>query len=161
MFIINFISFVLEGIFSVLIDKNSLFVPLFSVASLVLVYPYVPNKKKFVLYGTITGLLYDLVYTQTLFLNTIVFTILALIILLYFKYFSFSLIKLYVLNLMVPCIFRILIFIIQVLAGNVNFEFNVLIISIYTSLISNTIYLFIMSFILKRFFKRTKKMKYI
>ena len=67
------ISFAIESIVSNLIPLNSIFIPLFSIVSLVVVYPlFNGDKNKFLIYSFIFGLLYDIVYTNTIFVYTVI-----------------------------------------------------------------------------------------
>ena len=69
--LILLISFMLDSIVSNLVPLHSLFTPLFSLVSLIVVYPFFyGDKKKFLIYSGIYGFLYDIVYTNTIFVNT-------------------------------------------------------------------------------------------
>lgn len=166
MIIISFLSLVLEGIISMLIGANSLLIPLFSIISLVVIFPFMLNEKvKFLIYSVILGLIYDLVYTQTLFLNTIVFFLIALIIILFFKYLPINLVNSIVVTTILISLYRIIIYGIICLANLLDFNSRELFKSIYSSLIINYIYIFILYFCLKKYnqkskFHRQKKYKF-
>ncbi len=79
------VSFFLDGILSnflpYLNGDLSYFTPLLTIVSLFLVYPmYSKQKRKYYLTAMITGLIYDLFYTNLLFFNAILFLIMALVI---------------------------------------------------------------------------------
>ena len=120
--IILLISFFLEGIISNLIPSSSLFIPLFSVVALLVLYPnFNDNKIKYYIYSGVLGLLYDLVYTNTPFINTFSFLITAFIITLICKFITvnklnliliviFTLLFHETINYLLLCIFRYRIF---------------------------------------------------
>ena len=69
--IVMLISFVLDGVFSNILKAP--FLPLFSIVSLVVMENYKKSEKNYLINCSILGLLYDLVYTNTLFLNSLYF----------------------------------------------------------------------------------------
>ena len=79
--LISIISFFLDGILSHYILPNSLFLPLFTVVALVLIYPYFNNNNyRYFKYIALLGLLYDISYLDTLFLNFFIFIIIGFIV---------------------------------------------------------------------------------
>ena len=142
-------SFFLDGIITILVSEKSFLLPLFSIVSLVAIYPYMINRKKqFILYGLIIGMLYDIVYTQTLFLNTVVFIIISLTIILFYKYIPVNIVNSLLCTTLLIFIFRVLIFLILVLVGLKSFNWYAMFSSIYKSLIFNYFYLVIVYFLL-------------
>ena len=76
--ILILISLFLDGLLSVKISTSSYFLPLLTLTTLFLIYPKCKKKEiTFLLLVTITGFLYDLLYTNLLFLHAIVFFILT------------------------------------------------------------------------------------
>lgn len=76
--ILILISLFLDGLLSVKISTSSYFLPLLTLTTLFLIYPKCKKKEiTFLLLATITGFLYDLLYTNLLFLHAIVFFILT------------------------------------------------------------------------------------
>ena len=71
------ISFLLDGIISNIVPFNlvdpSYFKTIYSLISLVIIYNYFDNKKKYLSILVILGILFDIVYTNTFILNIIVF----------------------------------------------------------------------------------------
>ena len=78
-----FISFILDGICS------NYFVTIFTILTLIFIYD---NDNKYI-YTLIAGILYDVIYTDTLFLNTFVFFFLTFLIEKIFKYIRYNLIN--------------------------------------------------------------------
>lgn len=145
--IVMLISFLLEGIFSNILKSPLL--PLFSVVSIVVIERQFHNKeKKYLTYCFILGLLYDIVYTNTLFVNSLIFLSMGFITIVFFYFLSHrTFIDSLVTTIMI-FIYRSLSFITNLLFMPIPFE-N-LWQSIYNSLIINVIYCLILCLILKR-----------
>ncbi len=96
--IILIISFVLDGILTnylpFLPNCLSLFTPLLTLTAILVVYPlYRKKESKYYLTIIITGFLYDLFYTNLLFLNAILFFLCGLLISFLYKNIGYSFIK--------------------------------------------------------------------
>lgn len=152
------ISFILDGVLSLLMNQDSIYIPLLSIMALIVVYPYIKDKQRIVIMGGIVGLLYDVVYTQTLFLNTILFCFLALVVLLFYKYIPINIVNSYILAILLILLFRVLSYLALIFYYELSFNWKILFKSIYSSLITNLLYLTIMPFILGKIEgKRRKK----
>lgn len=82
--IIFSISIILDGILSnflpYLVNDLSLFTPLLTVVSIFIIYPFYRKKeKKYYITLIIIGIIYDLFYTNLLFFNMILFTIIGIV----------------------------------------------------------------------------------
>lgn len=134
-----FLSFILDG----LIINNSFFYPLFTLVSLVIIFPTF-NKKNYNYYITcfVIGLLYDIVYTNTFLLNGIIYLILGLLINLIYKKININTLTIIFEIIFLISIYRILTFIILNILGY-NFNIYSLLESIYSSIILNIIYTFL------------------
>ena len=77
--IVTVISFFLESIVSNFVSINSdLFLPLFTIVSLVIIYPYLKKERaNYYKIAAVLGLFYDIVYTDTLILNLFLFVMTA------------------------------------------------------------------------------------
>ena len=139
--ILALVSFILDGVLSLLINKDSIFIPVFSIMALIVVYPYIKDKQRIVMIGGILGLLYDVVYTQTLFLNTILFCFLSLVVLLFYKYVPINIINSYILAFLLIFLFRVFSYLAIVFFYELDFNWNTLFKSIYSSIVTNLIYL--------------------
>ncbi len=155
--ILAFISFICDGVLSLLVKQDSIFIPLWAIMSLIVVYPHIKNKQSMIAIGGIVGLLYDIVYTQTLFLNTILFCGLALVVLLFYKYIPINILNSYVLAIVLISLYRILSYLILVFLCDLSFNWDILFKSIYSSIIMNLIYLTVLPFILNKIVGRKKK----
>lgn len=155
-FIIIF-SFYLEGVVSLLNNPGSLLVPLFTIISFVLIYPYYKqNNKQYILTVATTGFFYDIVYTNVLFLNLIIFFIIALIIIKLYDYMNVNILNTISLSIGVIIIYRLLIYLLLFITSYLNFNADILSRSIYSSLIINVIYTIIMYFIITKLAKILK-----
>ena len=102
-------SFLLESSFSNLIPKSSLLIPLFFLTSLTLLYPYFKgNKTNFIITCFICGLLYDIILTNSLFINTISFLFISMFIILGYSYLNYSIFSSNILNVIVIIIYRLI-----------------------------------------------------
>lgn len=137
-------SFYLEGILSKTIDICFL-IPLTTVMSLILIYPYLYNcKKNYYIICFITGLIYDITYTNTFMLNASIFLLLGYLI------FNINIIitnnsfNVILIGLLIIFIYRILTYLILVFIDYTEFSINVLFKSIGFSLLFNIIYISLM-----------------
>lgn len=136
------ISFILEGIISNMIGiRSDFFLPLFSVVSLIIVYPYFNHENaSFLKFCFVLGLFYDLVYTDTLILNACVFPIIGLLISFLNSRLSNHMISLIFTISFIVLIYRVLNYGILVIVGFFPFSWDVLMTSITSSLLLNIIY---------------------
>lgn len=147
--IVNIISFLLDGILSNILTKP--FIPLFSIVSLVVIENYKKDKKKYLINCFILGLLYDLVYTNTLFLNGLLFLLIGFIILFCFNFLTHRLDIDLLISILSIILFRIFSFLIYKMFYNVSSY--LLLPSIYNSLIINLIYCIVIYLLLKKLHK--------
>lgn len=85
-------SFLLDGILSnflpYMIGDLSLFTPMFTIVSLVIVYPFFIKKLRYYFIGCFAiGICYDFMYTNLLFYNAILFTIIGILVFFYISIF--------------------------------------------------------------------------
>ena len=162
MILIIILSFILEGIFTNLFSFNSLFLPLFSITSLVITYSYFNKEKKysFILISIIIGILYDISYTDSLFINTFTFTICCLLIVLIDNYISNGFINKMCINIIIIIMFKVISYLLLFVFGFIKFNQNILIKGIYSSLILNIIYGVILYFICDKISNKLNIRKY-
>jgi len=156
---ISMLSFFMDGSLSKYISSNSLFLPLFTIVSLVIIYPYFNNNNfRYFKYISILGLLYDIAYMNLIFYNFFIFIILGFINI-FVKYLLSH--RLYInilITIILIIIYRFINFIfINITTGNVStielFK------SIYSSLILNIIYCIIIYLITEWYSKKHKILK--
>ncbi len=135
------ISFVFDSIFSNIIPTDSIFLPLFSLISLIIIYPYFHKEENSYLKFTfLLGLLYDIAYTDTLFLNAFIFLLIGFCIKLINEYISNNIFNVSIMSLLVVIIYRFITYFVLVMINYLNYDFTNLLASIYSSLIINVIY---------------------
>lgn len=47
------ISFILDGVLSLLMNQDSIYIPLLSIMALIVVYPYIKDKQRIVIMGVL------------------------------------------------------------------------------------------------------------
>lgn len=154
-------SFLFDGIFSLIFNTNSLFLSLFSIMCLIVIYPYLKNRNNIFYIGPIMGLFFDIVYTQTLFLNTLLFFLITFLIYFYYKYMPFNIINTLLISFFSIIIYRSMTYICFLIFYDDSFNIYTLIKSIYSSIIINYIYVLIMNSLCKILLKTNKKINKI
>lgn len=143
-FTILIFSFYLEGILSRLVDISFL-IPLTTLLSLILIYPYLyDSKRNYYIICFITGLIYDIVYTNTLFLNSFIFLLIGYLISLLNIIITNNSLNVIIISLIIITIYRITTYLILVFVDYLNFNILDLFNSIIYSIILNIIYISIM-----------------
>lgn len=151
MIIILIISLLLECAISNIISLNSIFNPLFLIISLSLLYPYLKkDSTKYLIICSISGLIYDIAFYNSVFLNTICFFILGLVVIQFNKYLSKNILNTIIIIITSIILYRLISYSMVCIIGYTNFNINSLFKSIYTSLIINIIYGIILYNVLKR-----------
>lgn len=146
--IIVILSFSLDGISSNLLCFSKFCYPLFSLLSLVIIYPYYKKRyiKKYYITSLIIGLFYDFVYTNTLFLNMIMFFLLAILIHLLYDLLTNNFYNTIFISLFLIICYRLFTYLILLFTGYLNFDISIFFSSIYSSLLINLIYLLLFYF---------------
>lgn len=134
------LSFLLEIIFSNIVSSTGIFVPLFFIVSLVIVYPYFKSKLYFIITCLICGIVYDLGFFNTTFINTICFTLSGLFIMNLHSYINYNLVSTLIVNTIILIINRILSYLFLCLIAYNKFHILTLFRGIYSSLLINIIY---------------------
>jgi len=141
------IAFMLDGILSNFLKQP--FLPLFTIVTLAGIFPYFDNKEsKYLKYCAIFGLLYDIVYTNTLFLNVFIFVGIGFINIFIAYFFSNGFLTNILTSFVSVISYRVLSFIINNIF--INISINSLLPSIYNSLIVNIVYSLILYMVLKK-----------
>src|SRR5690554_4062654 len=130
------ISFLLDGFVS-------LYQPfaLFSVVVLELSYPFLFKRNKTYLKSAFgLGLCYDLVYTNTLFLNAILFLLLGVLIKRFYRYFNYNFINGLLLLVLVVSCYEVTVYIVLCLVQYFTFSIKELSLALFYFLVVNLIY---------------------
>ena len=133
------ISFLLDGLLSNFISLSShIFNPLCTLVSLVLVYPFFKkNNNSYLITCSVVGLLYDIIYTDTLIVNMLAFLIIGLFLKYFYSKINVNIISFLIGLLLSIIIYRLLIYFVLVLSGYLNFDLYYLAKGIYSSLFLN------------------------
>ena len=143
------ISFILDSLISNFLPLNSLFAPLFTVVSLIIIYPYFTNhnhKGNYLLTCFITGVFYDLIYTNTI-IHGFLFLVIGFIIMKLNLILSNNYVNVAIMAIIIIIIYRIIAYGLLLITDNLSFNILVLLKSIYSSLIANIIYV-VLAFII-------------
>jgi len=156
------ISFLLDGIISNLIPFDlidpSYFKTIYSIISLVIIYNYFDNQKKYLTILVVLGIFFDIVYTNTFILNIIIFLIIYLIL---SKLDYLITTNIFTINLKsIVCVssYHILTYIILLLANYNNYSIKLLGLILLRSIIMTIIYTTISYLIMNKIYdnKRIK-----
>lgn len=140
--VVTVLSFLLEGIVSNIVGITSTWlVPLFSIVSLIIIYPYFNHEEEnFLKVCFAVGLFYDLVYTDTLVINACIFTLIGFFIRWLNSWMSNHAISVLFITFLTIFVYRILMYLILIVVGFLPFDLNTLVTSITSSLLLNLIY---------------------
>lgn len=150
-------SFLLDGIFSMFVGIDSYFNSVFSLMSLIIVYPYF-NKKNNSYFKLcfLVGLFYDLVYTDTIVFNAFIFLLLGLIIVKLNEILGNNPVNNSLMAIIIIIVFRLVTYFFLILTENIAISKSLLFESIYTSLVSNIIYIILIFIITDKISKKLK-----
>lgn len=155
--ILLLISFLLEGIISNFVPINGFLLPLFTLMALIIIYPLFDEHSEYYKYAFITGLAYDLFYTDTIIFHAIIFCFIAFLITRLNLVLSDNYFNILIIVAICILIYRSVTYGLLVLVSNMSFDFITLMLSVVKSLIINLIYSMILFFVVK---KCQKKYKY-
>ena len=153
------ISFLLEGIMSNIFPSTlsniSYFTTIYVIIAFGIIYPYFDNDNKYYLLILIFGILFDVLYTSTFFINIFIFIIIGIIIKLLYNLFPENIFMTNIISYICIIIYHILSFIILVIVGyndyNIMLLFNIIIHSIFMTIIYTSISYFIIKFMYNKF----------
>lgn len=160
------LSFTLDGLISTYLNANiielSYLTTIFSVISIVIIYDYFENQKKYLLVTIIMAILFDIVYTNTFLLNVIIFIIIYLIIKQLDYYISNNIFTINIKSLVAIYTYHIMTFIILLLTHYNSYDMKIFLNIILKSTINTIIYTTISYLILKKVYYKfyEKKIKW-
>lgn len=145
--IIVIISLILDIIFNLLLKSNSYLLPLFTLISLINIYPYFKNSKKdYLIFSLIVGFIYDLFNNYFFILNPIIFFIISDFIYNYFRRFNYNLIFNILLSFLIIIIYELLMLLIYNLTNYQIYTINEFLYIFPHFFISNILYIIIIYF---------------
>lgn len=160
--ILSIISFILDLVLNSFIlnayQNINLFFPCLFVISIPFQYTIIKNKKRFLLLLLISGIIYDILYSDIFLINTYFFILYGLLIEKIIKKDS-SIIKLVLLSIIGIVIYDIFIFFILVLINYSNYHIELLYYKIKNTIVLNLMYSIIIVLILKSRLLYSKKKK--
>lgn len=134
-------SFLFEASFTNIVGSNSLFIPLFTLTSLTFVYPYLKKKKtNYIIIYFIVGLFYDIVFSNSIFVNTISFVIIGVLVMLCYNYVKYNIYTSNIINIIMLITYRIFSYIILLSINYIKFNKNIFYKGIYSSILINIVY---------------------
>ena len=159
--IIIIISFLLDGLLTnylpYLVGDLSWFTPLLTVVSLFIIYPfYRKEEKKYFIIVFVLGILYDLFYTNLLFFNAVMFSLVGILSRWIHKNYEMGFIKLIIYTIIIICFYEIstasILWIYQIVPMSISRIFY----KISHTLLLNIIYLEIIYILIKILPKKYK-----
>ncbi len=155
--LITLISLILENIFNLYLNEFKYFTPLFTILSLIFVYPYFKNSKKdFFLFSFILGLVYDLFFTNFYVLNSILFLIISIVIYYILNKKDYSLRYIIVTCIVSILLYNLLLFLILNFFNYVNYSLLDFSYILKYFIIGNILYIVILYLILKNTYFKNK-----
>ena len=142
---ISLISLIIDIFLSFYISKKTLLIPLLTLVSLI----YLKKDKYYLLKCMIFGFIYDLIFTDTLFLHMMIFLLLGYLINLFYKHYNFKLLNNIILTILIITLYQLLLFLIFNLINYQNININDFIFIIKHYYLINIIYSIILSIIYK------------
>lgn len=160
--IILIISVYLDGLLSLFLPyipgQLSIFTPMLTIVSLLIIYPlYRKKEKKYFITLFITGIIYDLLYTNLLFYNALVFVLFGFIIKFIYENLDVSSIKLIFYEILIIVAYELLISLFILIFNLVPISINEIVYKITHSLLLNLIYSELLYLVIKIIPKRYKR----
>lgn len=141
------ISIFLDNLISIFINTNSIFFPLFTLLSIIFLNLLNIEDFHYFLLTFIIGFVYDIFFSNSIFMNTSIFLFLGLIIYLIFKKINYNFFNVLITSILIIILYRIITYFLFLLNSNVYFNINIIFKGIYSSLIINIIYIIVVYFI--------------
>ena len=156
MILIIILSFLLDNTISLFINQSSIFFPMFTLISLIIIFSYKLKEYRFFILSSVIGLIYDAIFTDTLFLNASLFLISSLGIYIIFKKINYNLFNVVLVSLLLIIFYRIITYFLFILSFSLSFDILALLKGIYSSLIINVLYIILLYFIRNKEIKSSK-----
>lgn len=132
---------ILSNIFPYTVNNLSLFTPLLTLISIYLIYPFYKKKEnKYILTLFLTGIIYDLLYTNLIFYNAIIFTIIGIISKYIYKHYEINYLNIIIQIILIVTIYELLNALIIIIFNLVPMSIQKLFYKITHSLLLNIIY---------------------
>ena len=150
--LILIISFILDGIMSLLIAPNSILFPLFTLMSIIIVYKFKPSNLLYLVICAITGLIYGITY-DNLFLDTGLFLLIGIFIIIIYQKIEINTLSIIILSIAIIILYRTLTYLISLFITR-KLSIYFLLRGIYSSFIVNTLYVIVINFLVNKLNKK-------
>ena len=163
--IYTIISFLLDGLISSYIPVNitnlSYLTTIYSIISIVIIFEYFENEKKYLTLVSIIAFLFDIVYTNTFPLNIVLFIVIYISLKALNYYIPNNTFTINIKSIISITIYYTLSYIILLLVHYNNYPIKLLYITIYKNIIMTIIYTTISYLIIKKIYNKyyDKKIK--
>lgn len=151
-------SFVIEGFmtsfFTSTFSNMSYFTTIYTIVALVVIYKYFYNDKKYFIIVGIFGLLFDFLYTGTIFINIIIFLLTAIVIKTFSNILNDNIIMTNIISLIAIITYHILSFVILSIIGYADYSLLLLGKIIIHSIIMTFIYTTISYYLIEILFNK-------
>lgn len=151
---VSVLAFILDGIISIFIDLNSIFIPLLTIMSMIIIYPYFQRPYKYFRYCAILGFLYDIAYYNTVFYNFFIFILLAFLITFFYYIFSNTALTSSFLSITIVFAYRLINIVFSYLFKNTSFSFKLFFRNFYSSVFINVIFVIIFYYLTLKYSKK-------
>lgn len=145
---------VMSNFFVSTLTDVSLFSTIYSVVALVILYPHFNNDKKFYLLAILCGVFFDILYTSTFAFNVILFIVVAFTIIMLYNAFPPNVFMTNLISFISIIIYHLFSFIVLNLFSSMSYNFfvffNIILGSIFMTIIYTTISYYVMTFIFDR-----------
>lgn len=135
---------ILEGISSLYISYSlinpSIFMTLYVIVGLVVIYPYFINKKKYMYLVIIFGILFDVIYTNTILINLVIFILIYLFNRLLDEILPNNIFVINIKSYLAVILYYTLTYIIMVLTNYASYPVSMLFRIYYSNIIMSVIY---------------------
>lgn len=135
-------SFLLEGLIS-----NYISFPFFLTLTALIFYSNISNEENVIRYGLIIGVLYDITYTNTLFLNSILFFLIVIFLQNIDKKYKNKLSYFLLINVLIHICYIMITYLILILFRYFEFQIIFILKVIIEAILIDTIYFLILYFI--------------
>ena len=140
-YILIFISFLFEVFITNIVNINSFLIPLFVITSFTILYPYFLNKKiNFIVTCVVSGFLYDIACTNSMFINTICFGFCGGLIIFFYNYIKYSIYSSNLINIVNIIFYRFISYLLLIIVDYMSFNKLTLLEGIYNSILINVVY---------------------
>lgn len=133
--------------------------PMFTISSIVMGYFYSKNNVKFLIFTCVAGFMVDIIWTNTIFIYAIIYTLLGLIIIVLNKLFAINIINYLVEVIIIISLENAIVYYVLVIIKNIDLDSYVLLVKILKSIPITIMYSTIMYFIMHCVNKKLKLRK--